>query len=235
MLFRSDADAAYAIGVKQADHEDDLRYLQNFALYNAPPGTRQRMATYFYLGTGDAAATRAAVMAFTRNDTFAPIPGHKTLVNHFHIQMIDRLREGGSLDTQVPDLAAMRALGINLVGLSEFHADKLRQNDSGTLRFTDQRDYFEVSRRASDRDFLVLPWEEPNPYFGGHVNIVVPRAYYWSKTRKAEQPFSEQDATFGKVYHAGSADDVQQMLEAENSFWYTAHPRTKSSAGYPDA
>ena len=33
--YRKDADSTYAIGVKQADHEDDLRYLQNFALYNA--------------------------------------------------------------------------------------------------------------------------------------------------------------------------------------------------------
>ncbi|MEY2882008.1 MAG: hypothetical protein RLZZ15_4388 [Verrucomicrobiota bacterium] len=232
--FRKDA-ASYALGVKQADHEDDLRYLQNFALYNAPPGTLQRMATYFYLGAGNAAATRAAVLAFTHGDTFKPLAGYKTLVNHFHLQMIDRLREGGSLDTEMPDLAAMKALGVNIVGLSEFHADKLRQNDTGALRFADQRDYFEATRRASDRDFLVVPWEEPNPYFGGHVNIVVPRAFHWSKKRAEGQPFTERDATYGKVYHTGSAEDVQRMLEAENAFWYTAHPRTKSSAGYPDA
>ena len=72
----------------------DLRYLQNFALYNAPPGTLQRMAAYFYVGAGDAAVTRAAVMAFTRGDTYPPIPGYKTLVNHFHIQFVDRLRCG---------------------------------------------------------------------------------------------------------------------------------------------
>ncbi len=233
--FRKDTDTTYGIGVKQADHEDDLRYLQNFALYNAPPGTLQRMAAYFFLGTGDAAATRAAVLAFTRGDTFAPVPGYKTLVNHFHLQMIDRLREGGSLDTQMPDLAAMKALGVNIVGLSEFHADKLKLNDTGALRFADQRDYFEATRRASDVDFLVAPWEEPNPYFGGHVNIVVPRAFHWSKKRAEGQPLTEQDPTFGRVYHAGSAADMQQILEAENSFWYTAHPRTKSSAGYPEA
>ena len=233
--YRKDAPAAYGIGVKQADHEDDPRYLQNYALYNAPPGTLQRMATYFYVSASDAAATRAAVMAFTRGDTYAPIPGYKTLVNHFHLQFTDRLRESGSLDTGFPDLAAMKALGINIVGLSDFHADKLRQTDSGALRFADQHDYFEGTRRASDKDFLVAPWEEPNPYFGGHVNLINPRPFFWSKVRKEGQPLTEQDAKFGKVYHAGSAEDVQQILDAENAYWYTAHPRTKSSAGYPDA
>src|SRR5205823_9102558 len=103
--YRKDAGSGYALGVKQADHEDDPRYLQNFALYNAPPGTLQRMAAYFYLSPDDAPATRAAVLAFTHNDTFAPVPGYKTMVNHFHLQFVDRLRESGSLDTQLPDLA----------------------------------------------------------------------------------------------------------------------------------
>ena len=35
--YRKDAATAYGIGVKQADHEDDPRYLQNYALYNARP------------------------------------------------------------------------------------------------------------------------------------------------------------------------------------------------------
>ena len=235
LWYRKDSSTGYGIGVKQADHEDDLRYLQNFALYNAPPGTLQRMAAYFYVGAGDATATRAAVMAFTRGDTYPPIPGYKTLVNHFHIQFVDRLRESGSLDTQMPDLAAMKALGLNIIGLSDFHADKLRATDSGALRFADQKDYFEGTRRASDVDFLVVPWEEPNPYFGGHVNLINPRAFFWSKVRRDGQPLTEQDAKFGKVYHAGNAEDMQQILDSENAYWYTAHPRTKSSAGYPDA
>jgi hypothetical protein len=232
--YRKDTDTAYGLGIKQANQEDDIRYLQNYALYNAPPGTLQRMATYFYVSPDPAPATRAAVMAFTHGDTFRAIPGYKTMVNHFHLQFTDRLRAAGSLDLQLPDLAAMKALGLNIVGLSDFHADKLRQNDAGAGRFADQKDYFEASRRASDKDFLVVPWEEPSAYFGGHYNLINPRPLFFSKVRKPEQPWKEQDPTFGKVYHAGSAEDMQQILEAENAFWYTAHPRTKSSAGYPD-
>ena len=232
--YRKDGDTAYAIGIKQADQEDDARYLQNFALYNAPPGTWQRMAAYFYVTPDAAPAARAAVLAFTHHDTFPAIPGHKTFVNHFHVQLTERLRAGGSFDTQTPDLAAMRALGLNIVGLSDFHADKLRAGDPGVGRFADQKDYFEACRRASDTDFLVAPWEEPSAYFGGHYNLINPRPLFFSKVRKAGQPWTEQDPAFGKVYHTGSAEDVQQLLEAENAFWYTAHPRTKASAGYPD-
>ena len=233
--YRKDTDTGYSIGIKQADHEDDPRYLQNFACYNAPPGTWQRMAGYFYLGTGDAAATRAAVMAFTNNDAFKAIPGYKTMVNHFHLQFTDRLRESGSLDTQMPDLAAMKALGLNIIGLSDFHADKLRQSDSGAGRFDDEHDYFEGTRRASDKDFLVLPWEEPSTYFGGHTNLINPRPLYFTKVRREGQPLTEQDPKYGTVYHVGSSGDMQQVMDAANAYWYTAHPRTKSSAGYPDA
>src|SRR5690348_3040499 len=46
----------------------------NFALYNAPPGTWQRMAVYFYLSPEDGRATRRDVMAYTHGDVFKPMP-----------------------------------------------------------------------------------------------------------------------------------------------------------------
>ncbi len=78
----------------------------------------------------------------------------------------------------------MRALGLNIIGLSDFHFE-LHPNDPGPERFGDQKDYFEATRRASDTDFLVTPWEEPSAYFGGHYNIMFPkRNVYWSKVRQ---------------------------------------------------
>lgn len=232
--YRKDAPGRYSLGVKQADHEDDPRFLQNFAVYNAPPGTLQRMSTYFLLSPDNAAATRDRVLAFTRGDHFQPLPGYKTFVNHFHLQFVDRLRQAGSLNGELPDLAAMRALGINIVGMSDFHADNLRAGDPGPGRFADQKDYFEACRRSSDTDFLVLPWEEPSVAFGGHYNLMNARPIYFSRVRRKDQPFTEQDPVYGKVYHTHSAQEVEQMLDAEDAYWYTAHPRTKSSAGYPD-
>jgi hypothetical protein len=233
--YRKDADTQYSIGVKQADHEDNPRFLQNFAVYNAPPGTMQRMAAYFYLSPDDGAETRAEVMAFTHNDVFQPLPGYKTFVNHFHLRFTDNLRASGSLDTQTPDLVAMRAIGVNLVGLSDFHDDALAQSDPGPKRFADQHDYIEGTRLASDTDFLVLPWEEPSTYYGGHTNLMNARPIYFSKVRRQGQPFTEQDPKYGTVYHLGKVADVMQFLDATDGYWYTAHPRTKSSAGYPDA
>jgi hypothetical protein len=142
---------------------------------------------------------------------------------------------------------AMKAIGLKVIGLSDFHFE-LSPGDWGPLRFRDQKDYFEASRRASDKDFLVVPWEEPSVAFGGHYNIMWPKNFYWSKVNvpgggrggaaagATPAPFTENDPTYGKVYHAANnAADMQKILDAENGYWYHAHPRTKSTAGFPDA
>jgi hypothetical protein len=232
--YRKDDDKRFAIGIRQPDREESEQYRDNFALFNAPPETWQHMAVYFYVDAKPAEPTRNAVLAFTHGDSFKPLPGYKTLVNHFHLDFTGRLRQSGSLDTPMQDLAAMRSLNLNIIGLSDFHFELARM-DPGPLRFKDQKDYFEACRRASDKDFLVLPWEEPSAYFGGHYNILWPKNVYWSKVRTNGQPFNETDPSYGKVYHTGSTDDVQAMIDAEGAYWYHAHPRTKGTTGYPDA
>jgi hypothetical protein len=189
----------------------------NFALFNAPPGTVQKIGVYFYASPESAEGTRQAVLRFTHGDEFKPLPGYKTFVNHFHLRFTDRVRNSGSFDTELQDLAAMKTLGLNIIGLSDFHGD-MHGNDPGPLRFKDQKDYFEATRRASDTDFLVTPWEEPSVFFGGHYNIMFPkRSVYWSKVRQPGQPFTEIDPVYGKVYHTGSAADVQQMMDTEGA------------------
>ncbi len=232
--YRKDADARFALGVRQGDGEEVQNYVENFALHNAPPGTWQRMAVYFHATAGNAETARHESLAFTHGDVFKPVSGYRTFVNHFHLRFTERLRAGGSLDTRTEDLAAMQALGINIVGLSDFHGD-LHPDDPGPARFKDWKDYAEASRKASDDDFLVTPWEEPSAYFGGHYNVMFPKPVYWSKVRKEGQPFVESDPAYGKVYHTGNAADVQQLLDAEGGYWFHAHPRTKGTTGYPDA
>jgi hypothetical protein len=232
--YRKDSATTFGIGIRQADGEEVAQYVDNFALFNAPPGTVQHMGVYFYASPDPAEGTRQAVLRFTHGDEFKPLPGYKTFVNHFHLRFTDRVRASGSFDTELQDLAAMKTLGLNIIGLSDFHGD-MHPNDPGPLRFMDQKDYFEATRRASDTDFLVTPWEEPSAYFGGHYNIMFPkRNVYWSKVRQPGQPFTEIDPVYGKVYHTGNAADVQQMMDAEGAYWYHAHPRTKGTTGYPD-
>ena len=231
--YRKDAAGRFGIGIRQADREENPQYVENFALFNAPPGTWQKMGVYFYATAEAGEPARQAVLAFTRGDTFKPIPGYKTMVNHFHLRFTERVRASGSFDTPMQDLVAMKSLGLNIVGLSDFHGD-MHPNDPGPLRFKDQKDYAEASRRASDKDFLVVPWEEPSAYFGGHYNTAFPKNVFWSKVRQPGQPFTEIDPLYGKVYHTGSTEDVQKMLDAEGGYWYHAHPRTKGTTGYPD-
>ena len=232
--YRKDAEAHYAIGVKQADHEDVTRFLDNFALYSAPPGTWQRMGVYFYVSLDAAPVTRDKVLAFTHGDTFVPIPGYKTIIEDFHVGFLDHQRASGSLDTEMPDFAAMKALGINIAGISEFHADGLRK-DSGPGRFADLKDLFEAMRRVGDTDFAVVPWEldYPGP-IGSDPDLIFPKPVYWTRGRAPGQPFSEIDPKYGKVYHVGDAKDMLRFVTEENGLWITGHPRTKTSIGYPD-
>lgn len=232
--YRKDGDAQFGMGIRQAEGEEVQQYIENFALHNAPPGTMQRMAVYYLMSPDSAETTRQAVMAYTHGDVFKPVPGYKTMVNHFHLRFTERLRASGSLDNTFEDLMVMRSTGINIVGLSDFHGD-LRPNDPGAGRFEDQRDYYTATMKASDKDFLVTNWEEPTAYFGGHYNVMFPKNVYWSKVRTEGQPFTETMQPFGKVYHTGSTTDVQAMLDAENGYWFHSHPRTKGTTGYPDA
>jgi hypothetical protein len=233
--YRKDSEKEFGMGVRQAEHEESTLpgEIDDFALYNAPPGTMQRMGMYFYASPDAGEPTRQAVLAFTHNDTYVPLAGYKTFTNHWHLRFTERVRATGSLDTPLPDLEAMKALGLNIVGLSDFHGD-MHGNDAGALRFKDQKDYAEAARRASDKDFLVVPWEEPNVYFGGHYNLIFPKRVYYTRVRNQGQPFTETDPVYGKVYHVGNSEDLMQLMAAENGYWYTSHPRTKNSAGQPD-
>jgi hypothetical protein len=233
LWYRKDGDTTFSIGIRQAEQEID-EHATTWELYNAPPGSLQRMGAYFYVSPLGAEATRQAVLAFTHNDTYKQVAGYKTMVNHLHLGMTSRLKATGSLDGEMRDMAAVKALGVNIVGDSEFHGDPLR-SDSGAGRFPDQADYGTVTAKLSDKDFLVTPWEEPSAYFGGHYNIFWPKVVLWSKTREDNQTFAATDPKLGKVYHVGDAKEMQQLLDAEGGYWYHAHPRTKGTAGFPDA
>lgn len=251
--YRKDDAQSFSVGVRQADREEMYRpfgmsddvwqrrsrqarsfAMGNFALYNAPPGTWQRMAVYYYLSPEAGAATQERVLAFTHDDRYAPVPGFQVAVSHFHTAFHEQVLDAGSLDFQPPWIPTFRALGINIAMMSDFHGDG-HAKDPGPLRLPEQKAYFEASRRHSDRDFLIMPGEEPNAHFGGHYTTVFPRAVFWTHVRQPGQALVENHGEYGKVYHVGSAADELEMLKAENGLVWQAHPRTKGSSGYPDA
>ena len=208
----------------------------NYALYNAPPGTMQHMAVYYYLSPEDDHATQSAVLAYTHGDVFKPVPGFKVMTGHYHLDLNEMLRDRNTLDYQPPWVSVFRGLGVNIVYLGDFHDDS-HPSDPGPVRFAEEKVYFEGSQRLSDKNFLVMPEEEPNVYLGGHWYIMFPKPVYFSHAvpRPANQQFMENDPQYGPVYHLGSAADVMNMVNRENAIIWTAHPRTKNSSAYPEA
>ncbi len=251
--YRKDSPHSFSAGVRHAEREEMFRpygfsgelwerrvrqarrFAQgNFALYNAPPGTWQRMAVYYYPTVGEASAARDAVLRFTHGDQYKRLPGYQVAVSHFHTHFAEQLADAGTVDFQPPWIPAFRQLGINIAMMSDFHGDG-HPKDDGPLRLPEQRMYFEGCRRHSDREFLILPGEEPNAYLGAHYTMIFPRPVYWTQVRRPGQPFLENHPDYGRVYHVGSVADELEMLHREGGLVWQAHPRTKGSTGYPDA
>ena len=252
VYYRKDSDGSFTLGARQADREEGYRPygvsdavwqrrsqesrhdLNNFALYNAPPGTWQHMPVYFYLSPSDGRATQRSVVAFTHEDQYKPLAGYKVLVSHFHMHFNEQLSDAGTIDLQPSWLQVFRGLGINMVILADFHSDS-HPNDPGSVRFKEQKVYFEGCQRFSDRNFLLIPGEEPDANLGGHYMFVFPHPLFWSHAPGAGQTFEEKDPEYGNVYHSSSAKDELALLQKENGYMWQTHPRTKGSAGYPDA
>jgi hypothetical protein len=253
VYYRKDSDNSFSLGVMQPEKGSgyapwgvtsevwDRRVrvarsqIYNYALYNAPPGTMQRMAVFYYLSAAGAHQTQQQVMAYTHDDAYKPVPGFKTVTGHFHLDFNEMIRDRGTSDFMPTWVLVFRGLGINIVYLGDFHDDS-DLADPGPKRFAEQKIYFEGARKMSDRNFLVIPAEEVNTYLGGHWYLMVPKPVYFSHAapRPANQSFEEDDATYGHVYHLGSVDDVENFVNREQGIIWTAHPRTKSSAMYPD-
>src|SRR2546428_6274880 len=124
--YRKDADRSFSVGVRYGESHEGYNPVwieRVFALYNAPPGTWQHMAVYFYVSPDDAASCRDSVMAFTHGDRFKPLPGYKTMATHFHTAFTQELTDSGSPDTVPPWIPAIRALGVDIVLIDDFHGD----------------------------------------------------------------------------------------------------------------
>jgi hypothetical protein len=229
--YRKDAEGSFSMGVRQADNAGGYEPIwieRVYALYNAPPGTWQHMAAYFYLSNGNAADTRDAVLAYTHGDRFLPLPGYQVMATHFHTAFTKELSDAGSLDVQPPWIPAIRDLGVNIVMLDDFHDDGHPENN-GPVRLDELRRYYEACQRHSDRDFLILPGEEANVYFGGHYNLLFPKPVYWTHGRPSGAGFQEAG-----VYHPANAAEMYEMVQREGALVWQTHPRTKGSTGYPD-
>jgi hypothetical protein len=262
--YRKDSDSSFSFGIRQAERDDEHpQYAGNFALYSARPGTWQRMAVYFYPSVDPAAATLDAALAFTHGDHFKPLPGYQVMNHHYHMDLGQRLLQAGSLDADIPDLQALKSLGINIVSQIDsvgFQTPAAgrgappesgrgatpaagREGGPGGGRGGGRGDVLattaasvEGARRHSDKSFLVMPNQEHyGSPVGGHTDLLFSHPVYWTQGRAAGQPLVENDAKYGKVYHIGEAGDLMEMAKREDVLISMPHPRTKGSTGFPDA
>ena len=251
--FRKDSATSYSFGIRQSDRESlaEPGYAANWTLYSARPNTQQLMTVFLYPSLAPAQDTAKQVLAFTHGDRYAPVPGYQVMQHHYHMDLGQRLIDAKNMNEFLPDLEAIKALGVNIVsqidsvmvtGFSATGAATAppppRPNANPRPRvdqFAITKASVEGARISSDKGFLVLADQEVfGSPLGGHTDLLFPHPVYWDQ-RQPGQPFEENDPKYGKVYHVGSAEDFMKMVDAEKVLVSMPHPRTKGSTGFPDA
>ncbi len=225
-------------GIRQSDL-GDKRFVPWF---NAPPGTEQRLGIFYLLTRGDARQALDAVARYTHGDRYKKLPGQLTFTSHYHVEHSKNFLEkqkqqqtnGIPRGLEVPGFVkTFKARGADIVHLAEFHyKDGSRTPEPDRLR--ELKLMHDECRRLSDGELLVLPGEEPNVQLGGHWISFFPKPVNWVLSRPEGKPFVEEIEGHGKVYRVGSPADVLRLFEAERGLMWTAHPRIKSSFGFPD-
>ncbi|TKC10493.1 hypothetical protein FA048_09930 [Pedobacter polaris] len=220
----------YGMGIRQ-DLKGDNRFVPWF---NAPPQTRQRLNFFCYLSPVDENAAFTEVKKFTHNDSYVKLPGFKTMSSHFHNEFVMKVMMANKDMPDVPDFVSVfKKTGIDIVHLAEFHYTA-HPNGPDELRLLELKMLFEMCKRYSDEQLLLLPGEEPNEFFGGHWLNFFPSEVYWIMSRKKGVPLVENHPVYGKIYHIGDKDDMLKLLELEGGLAWTAHARTKGSVNAPD-
>jgi hypothetical protein len=227
----------WGFGVRQPP-EGDKRWVP---WVNAPPRTRQRLGAFYLLSSGRAERAVEEVRRFTHGDRFKKLDGHVTFTSHYHVEhTLEFLREQRRQQTdgvprgleEPPFVKTFKAHGVDVVHLAEFHV--AHTPEFVAQRLPQLKTLHAECRRLSGARFLLLPGEEPNVYLGGHWISLFPRPVYWLLHPAEGVPFERQVEGLGTVYAVRSAADVLRLMEKENGLMWTAHPRTKSSYGYPD-
>ena len=215
------------LGIRQLPDDNSPYY----PWMNAPPGTAQRMSLFFLVSDAPPAAALNDVLAFTRHDHFLPLGGFKTVAPHWHFAFTEQAVAGGP--RWVPAWQpVLRDLGVNAALIMDFHGD-LHPQDPGPLRFAEMRQYYDMCRSHSTADFLIIPAEEADNYFGGHWALAFPKPVIWAMKRDSGA-WKSSDPTYGTVYRVKDAAELLQLVREQNAFVYETHPRTKGSTGYPD-
>ena len=225
--YRKDDESLFSFGIRQGEQEVVERYLANWSLYSAPPGSEQHMAGYFYPTLGDASEAFEDALAFTNGDVYRPLPGYQVMGSHYHTNLGRELMASGSIDTRLSDFEVLRAAGINIAGPVDRPRNITQLDELHWL--------FEGAERHSDDAFMVMPEMENTNLLGGHWDLLFSHPVYYVDERAPGTPLVTQHPEYGPMYNIGNALDLMTMIEREDMLVYMPHPRTKGSTGFPDA
>jgi len=214
----------------------DLRYRP---WIDAPKGATQRMDFFLLIGTGTPQQTLDRVLTYTNGDFYKPVDGHYKLVIHFHPEMVMEWRSRRR-DLFTPFKQAMKALGVQIANVQEFHGPGNPFNNTQP-RLSQLRDMFQLCAQHSDDEFLFLPSEEYNNFFGGHWSYMFPKPVYFTgwpgqggRTYRQTNVVSD-GVTYPVVYQVGDSSRMLQLLRDEGGIAWSSHPRVKGSRFEPDS
>jgi hypothetical protein len=190
------------------------------------------MSLFLLLDPGEPAAALAQVLRFTNADRFPALEGYIRFAPHWHYAYTVQAMEHGDRWTP-PFKPVLEDMGVDAAMIMDFHGDG-HPADTGETRLAELAAYYRVCRAQSDAKFLLIPAEEANVHFGGHWALAFRKPVYWHMSRKPDRAFREKDPRYGTVYNVADANELLDLVRAENAFVYTTHPRTKGSMGYPD-
>ena len=202
--------------------------------FDAPAGKVQWMSMFVYLSPRGAEETLKQIQRYTHGDTFQPMEGCITLAGHMHSALT--VHEHTSQPRAATFKKVFKGMNVQAFQLAEFHGDG-HPGDPGRLRLNELKGMFELCRKYSDSQFLLLPSEEANAFFPGHTVLLFPKPVYLTLTPIKDKgaPDSEFIEPYGTVYHPQNSADLSRLLKQEAGLGWASHPRIKGSEGCPDA
>ncbi|MEO0415605.1 MAG: hypothetical protein AAF226_11700, partial [Verrucomicrobiota bacterium] len=220
---------------------------------DCPAGSKQQLEFFLLLTDKSGGQAVEDVAKYTNHDRYPTLEGYKTFSSHYHMHHARKLimaqRDARSND--IPEdfvnpmfVQRFKEVGMDIAHLAEFHGGP----KTGLSRYEELQVLHRECARLSDDDILILPGEEPNVHLGGHWISFFPKPVYWdwpdkkSLSQRKKQlvngefpAFEREDADLGTIYFVQNAENMLRLAEKENALVWTAHPRIKSSTGYPDA
>ena len=225
-----------AIGVRHNKEQEHFNV--RWPLYNAKPGTVQRMSFFLCVNSEGIYSARSMAMKYTNFDHLRKLDGYQRLGSHMHIA--SQAAFARDYRKQRPWELALKEVGFDIFSPADFWAEG-RKEDNKEGRKSDLERYNLESKYVSTPDFLLVTGEEIAvmgkekdkqliPY---HFMIWPSHPMLYSRWRDDDQEFAEKLPDGRTYYHLKSAADVIKMCELEDCFIQMPHPDTKANDGLP--